>query len=159
MTKHRYAKKLLPLVLGAAVALSSCSASIADGDPSLDSSSSAGADSSEGAEPGAEVVEEDPVPQVVYAQLALADDEQIECAVTDEPGPGMSLEVKVDAAGDPADKSVVCADALADLDEAGVRAGAALAAEIRDYVAQSHAVDWEQLLTVLVQLYALLAHE
>jgi|GEM_PF-5894913 len=156
MTKHRYAKTLLPLILGAVVALSSCSAPITDDDPSLDSSGSAGADSSEGAEPGAEAAAEDPVPQVVYAQLALADDEQIECAVTDEPGPGMSLEVKVDAGEDPADESAVCADALADLDEAGVRAGAALAAEIRDYVAQKPAADLEQLETELDQLDAAL---
>src|SRR5690625_5276636 len=156
MTKHRYAKTLLPLILGAVVALSSCSAPITDDDPSLDSSGSAGADSSEGAEPGAEAAAEDPVPQVVYAQLALADDEQIECAVTDEPGPGMRLEVKVDAGEDPADESAVCADALADLDEAGVRAGAALAAEIRDYVAQKPAADLEQLETELDQLDAAL---
>src|SRR5690625_629872 len=156
MTKHRYAKKLLPLILGAVVALSSCSAPITDGDPSLDSSGSAGADSSEGGEPGADAAEEDPVPQVVYAQLTLVDDGQIECAVADEPGPGMSMEVKVDAAGDPADKSVVCADALADLDEAGVRAGAGLAAKIRDYVAQKPAADVQQLGADLDQLDAAL---
>src|SRR5690625_2942548 len=156
MTKHRYAKKLLPLILGAVVALSYCSAPITDGDPSLDSSGSAGADSSEGGEPGADAAEEDPVPQVVYAQLTLVDDEQIECAVADEPGPGMSMEVKVDAAGDPADESVVCADALADLDEEDVRAGAALAAKIRDYVAQKPAADLQQLETELDQLDAAL---
>src|SRR5690625_3542786 len=156
MTKHRYAKKLLPLILGAVVALSSCSAPITDGDPSLDSSGSAGADSSEGGEPGADAAEEDPVPQVVYAQLTLVDDEQIECAVADEPGPGMSMEVRVDAGDDSAYDSAVCADGLADLDEAGVRAGTALAAEIRDYVAQKPAADLEQLETELDQLDAAL---
>lgn len=138
------------------MALSSCSAPITDDDPSLDSSGSAGADSSEGGEPGADAAEEDPVPQVVYAQLTLVDDEQIECAVADEPGPGMSMEVKVDAAGDPADESVVCADALADLDEEDMRAGAALAAKIRDYVAQKPAADLQQLETELDQLDAAL---
>lgn len=156
MTKPRYVKTLLLLALGATVALSSCSSPIADDDASLDSSGSASADSSEGGELGAEAAEEDPVPQVVYVQLALTADEQIECELADEPDPRMSLKVTIDAAADSTDQSAVCAGVLADLDVEDVRAGAALAAEIRGYVAQKPGADLQQLQSELDQLVAAL---